>query len=61
MNQEGYKDPTAEKAIHAAKHLPEKIWEVVKLVRETFRLVGMDIVDITVEDRKTKKRYNWRR
>lgn len=61
MNQEGYKDPTAEKAIHRAKHIPEQIWEVIKIGREFFRLAKLDVVEITVEDRKTKKKYTWSR
>lgn len=38
MNGEGYKDPTAEKAIHNAGYLPEHIWEPLKLIR---RLLDM--------------------
>lgn len=33
MNSEGYKDPTAEKAIHNAEHIPKHIREPLDLVR----------------------------
>lgn len=61
LNGEGYKDPTAEKAIHKAQRIPTAIWEVLKIGREFFRLAKLDVVEITVEDRKTKKKYSWRR
>lgn len=61
MNHEGYKDPTAEKAIRRAQHLPEAVWEVIRIGKEFFRLAKLDVVEITVEDRKTKKKYTWRR
>lgn len=60
-NGEGYPDPTPGKAISHLPHIPEKIWEPIKLVRETLRLCKLDVVEIEVEDRKTKKRYTWRR
>lgn len=61
MNQEGYKDPTAERAVHNASHIPAAVWEVIRIGRDFFRLAKLDVVEITVEDRKTKRKYSWRR
>lgn len=57
MNSEGYKDPTAEKAIHNAGYLPEHIWEPLKLIRRLLDIVGLELIGITVRDRKRK--YSW--
>lgn len=60
-NGEGYPDPTAGKAIRSLSHLPKKIWEPVKQMREALRRIKLDLVEITIEDRITKKKYTWRR
>lgn len=52
MNGEGYKDQTAEKAIHNAEYLPEHIWEPLKLIRRLLDIVGLELIGITVKDRK---------
>ena len=59
MNSEGYKDPTAEKAIHNAGYLPEHIWEPLKLIRRLLDIVGLELIGITVRDRKSKRKYSW--
>lgn len=59
MNSEGYKDPTAEKAIHNAGYLPEHIWEPLKLIRRLLDIVGLELIGITVKDRKSKRKYSW--
>ena len=59
MNSEGYKDPTAEKAIHNAGYLPEHIWEPLKLIRRLLDMVGLELIGITVRDRKSKRKYSW--
>lgn len=59
MNGEGYKDPTAEKAIHNAEYLPEHIWEPLKLIRRLLDIVGLELIGITVSDRKSKRKYSW--
>lgn len=59
MNGEGYKDPTAEKAIHNAGYLPEHIWEPLKLIRRLLDIVGLELIGITVRDRKSKRKYSW--
>ena len=61
MNKEGYKDPTAEKAIHRAQRLPEKIWEAISISKKFFGILGLNITQIEIEDKKTKKRYRWKR
>lgn len=59
MNSEGYKDPTAEQAIHNTGHLPEHIWEPIKLVRRLLDIVGLELIGIAVRDRKSKRKYSW--
>lgn len=59
MNSEGYKDPTAEKAIHNAGYLSEYIWEPLKLIRRLLDIVGLELIGITVRDRKSKRKYSW--
>lgn len=59
MNSEGYKDPTAEHAIQAAGHLPEHIWEPLRLVRNLLGMVQMELISITVRDRRSKRKYTW--
>lgn len=59
MNGEGYKDPTAEKAIHNAGYLPEHIWEPLKLIRRLLDIVGLELISITVRDRRSKRKYTW--
>ena len=59
MNNEGYKDPTAEHAIQAAGYLPEHIWEPLKLIRRLLDIVGLELIGITVRDRKSKRKYSW--
>lgn len=59
MNSEGYKDPTAEKAIHNAGYLPEHIWEPLKLIRRLLDMVGLELIGIAVRDRKSKRKYLW--
>ncbi len=59
MNSEGYKDPTAEHAIQTAGHLPEHIWEPLRLVRNLLCMVQMELISITVRDRRSKRKYTW--
>lgn len=40
MNSEGYKDPTAEKAIHNTGHIPKHIREPLDLVEGFWMLPG---------------------
>lgn len=59
MNSEGYKDPTAEKAIHNTEHIPKHIREPLKLIRRLLDIVGLELTGITVRDRKSKRKYSW--
>lgn len=59
MNSEGYKDPTAEKAIHNTGHIPKYIWEPLDLVRRFLDIVGLELISIAVRDRKSKRKYSW--
>lgn len=60
-NAEGYPDPTQGEGIRRANRIPDHIWESIRLARELLRLVKLDVVSIEVEDRKSKRRYQWRR
>ena len=46
MNGEGYRDPTADRAIRNATHLPGQIWSVVKAVREVLNVSHLELVEI---------------
>lgn len=59
MNSEGYKDPTAEKAIHNTGHIPKHIREPLDLVRRFLDVTGLELINIAVRDRKNKRKYSW--
>lgn len=59
MNSEGYKDPTADQAVHRSNRLPEPVWRVVRMVRDMTGFCHLDLVEITVRDRKSKRVYHW--
>lgn len=59
MNSEGYKDSTAEKAIHNTGHIPKHIWEPLDLVRRFLDVAGLELINIAVRDRKSKRKYSW--
>ncbi len=44
MNSEGYKDPTAEKAIHNTEHIPKHIREPHDLVRRFLNVTGLELI-----------------
>ncbi|MEE0012404.1 MAG: hypothetical protein UE329_04730 [Lachnospiraceae bacterium] len=56
MNSEGYKDPTAEKAIHNTGHIPKHIREPLDLVRRFLDVTGLELINIAVRDRKSKRK-----
>ncbi len=58
-NHEGYSDPTQGEGLRRAQHLPDNIWNVVKLIRDLTRISKLNLVKIEVEDRKTKRKYLW--
>lgn len=57
MNHEGYKDPTAERAIRAANKQPKYVRDVIHVLRVVASLVGFRITELRLEDRKTGKEY----
>lgn len=59
MNNEGYKDPTAEKAIHNTEHIPKHIREPLDLARRFLDVTGLELINIAVRDRKSKRKYSW--
>jgi hypothetical protein len=59
MNGEGYRDPTADKAIRNAVRLPRPIWNVVKAVREVLNVSHLELVEIKMRDRTTGREHKW--
>ncbi|MDD3338446.1 MAG: hypothetical protein PHS82_06265 [Lachnospiraceae bacterium] len=56
MNGEGYKDPTADKAVRSAAKVPYHIREVMKVLNQVAHLCGMEVT--AVRDLKSGK--TWR-
>lgn len=59
MNGEGYRDPTADKAIRNAARLLRSIWNVVKAVREVLNVSHLELVEIRMRDRTTGREHKW--
>lgn len=58
MNGEGYKDPTADKAVRHLDRTPEHIVDVIIALKMVAGLAGYDIVGrIHLRDRETGKEY----
>ena len=55
MNQEGYRDDTAEKAIRQANRTPYHVRQVLSALRTVASLSGFDVV--AIRDKKTGKEY----
>lgn len=55
------KDAFKHKAYEAGEHIPAPILRAIWKCREALKFVKLDIVEITVEDRETKRRHSWRR
>lgn len=53
MNHEGYRDPTAEKAIKRAGKMPKAVYAVYKALNDVASLHGFEIIGL--RDRKTGK------
>ena len=60
MNGEGYRDPTADRAIRNATHLPRQIWSVVKAVREVLNVSHLELVEIKCETGQPEENTNGR-
>lgn len=55
MNKEGYKDPTAEMAVHRASRMPRHIWNIF---RELNLVAGKSGIEVTeIRDKETGKKY----
>jgi len=59
MNGEGYRDPTADRAIRNAGRLPRPILNVVKAVREVLNVSHLELVEIKMRDRTTGREHKW--
>lgn len=55
MNKEGYRDPTAEQAVHNVSRMPRRIKDVLRALNTVASLHGLEIV--SVKDRHTGKEW----
>ena len=55
MNKEGYKDPTAEIAVHRASRMPKHIWRVYKMLNAAASVSGLEITGL--RDKETGNEY----
>ena len=58
MNYEGYRDPTAEIAIHHADRTPDHVMEIINMMRAIASIAGFEVVGrIALKDKSTGKEY----
>ncbi|MCB5502010.1 hypothetical protein [Dorea formicigenerans] len=55
MNHEGYKDPTADKAVHRYNQMPYRMRRALTDLQDIASPFGFDI--ITIKDRQTGRKY----
>lgn len=55
MNKEGYKDPTADRAVDNAGRMPKYIWEIFQALDTVVGIQGLKVTEIM--DRQTGKKY----
>ena len=55
MNQEGYRDPTAEKAMREDNRMPHRMKEALSAVQNVASLMGFELVE--VRDKRTGRLY----
>ena len=55
MNKEGYRDPTADQAVHNVSRMPRRIKDVVRALNTVASLHGLEIV--VVRDRRTGQEW----
>lgn len=60
MNKEGYKDPTADRAISNAEHIPKHVRQVLDVLEQAAGIAGFRIKNIEIQDRVTKERFRRR-
>lgn len=58
-NEEGYRDPTAGKAMSNATKIPTYIKEILSVLDQVARISKIEIITIEIRDKETKK--IWRR
>lgn len=56
MNQEGYKDETAEKAIRKYNRMPHEMKRAVNNLQNIASMLGFEI--ITIRDKRTRREYH---
>ena len=58
MNSEGYRDPTAEKAIHKATQTPREVMQVINMMKAIASIAGFDVIGrIQLRDQQTGKEW----
>lgn len=60
MNKEGYRDETAEKAIHnaAIKKTPDSVMQVINMMKAIASVAGLEVIGrIKLKDKETGKKY----
>ena len=63
MNKEGYRDPTAEKAIANAgksKHIPKEVYEPVKKLKEILEFQHIYVDEIKFHTNSVKYEKQWK-
>lgn len=59
MNKEGYKDPTADKAVAMVDRAPRYVRDVLHCLRSVAGVSGLRITDIKLEDRRSGRVYEF--
>lgn len=58
MNHEGYSDPTADQAVREASRQPDRVTELIYLMKRLAELTGYEVTNrIHVRDTKTGREY----
>lgn len=55
MNHEGYKDPTADKALHRYNQMPYRMRRALTDLQDIASLFGFDI--LIIKDRRTGRKF----
>ncbi len=55
MNKEGYKDPTAEIAVHRASRMPKHIWNVFNKLNLAAGKSGVEV--LVIRDKEIGRKY----
>ena len=58
MNREGYKDPTADRAIREADKVPERVSDLIHIIKKLVEICDCEVTGrIWLKDKKTGKEY----